>query len=305
MRKGVKEEIKTNSVLKFYFNNLIHDPLKQQPTEYSFPLQPESVVFLAVCVGEMTLSELITGNVKQIYFLGIVLTDSNADGYMYNPLTFFYHDIDHSKGDLRRYDGSNRKKNYLLNRTLQLFINHINKSKTAGYLNEYQYNYTFFWLFWILHESEIGTKVLINANVFLENEMIEMLLNNVVVYRTRGDYLERFLDKNDLRGFVQDSLRPDLDRCGSDKKFPIMDYSLDTPFLLNDRVPKFFKVSAIEFIRQYKLFLHSLEAPSTSFKKIKESVSAKRPVKGGKKTRKYKKNIKSHKEIYYKQSKPI
>lgn len=295
----LKEEIKTNSVLNFYFNNLIHDPIQQGVTEYSLPLQQESVVFLAVCVGEMTLSELITGNVKQIYFLGIVLTDSNADGYMYNPLTFFYHDIDHSKGDLRRYNGSNRKKNYLLNRTLQRFIFHINEDKSAGYLDENHYNYIFFWLFWILHESEIGTSVLTNTKAFTENEMIEILLNSVVVYRTRGDYLERFLDENDLRGFVPDSFRPDLDRCGKNKQFPIIHYSLDTPFLLNDRVPEFFKISAIVFIRQYKLFLDSLEAPSTSFKKIKESVTAKKPVKGGKKTRKYKKSIKLSKRYNY------
>ena len=235
----LKEAIKTNAVLKSLFNTLIHDPLEQHPTEYSFPLKRESVVFLAVCLGEMTLSELIMGNVKQIYFLGIVLTESNADGYMYNPLTFFYHDIDHSKGDLRRYIGRNREKNNVLNKNLQDFINHIIESKTAGYLNENQYNYIFFWLFWILHESDIGTGMLTNANSFSETEMIEMLLNSVVVYRTRGNYLERFLDENDLRGFVPDSLQTNLDHCVGDR-FPIIDYSLDTPFLSNVRVPEFF-----------------------------------------------------------------
>jgi hypothetical protein len=283
----LKEAIKTNAVLKPLFNNLIHDTLKQDPTEYSFPLKQESVVFLAVCLGEMTLSELIMGNVKQIYFLGIVLTESNADSYMYNPLTFFYHDIDHSKGDLRRYIGPNRAKNYVLNITLQQFINHIIESKTDGYLNENQYNYIFFWLFWILHESDIGTGLLTNANFFLKYEMIEMLLNSVVVYRTRGNYLERFLDENDLRGFVPDSLRTDLDNCALDG-FPSVDYSLDTPFLSNDRVPAFFKDSATEFVDQYTLFISLLEMPSNIFKKILDSVKKKQVSRGGKKTRKYK-----------------
>jgi hypothetical protein len=288
----LKEAIKTNTVLKSLFNNLIHDPLKQYPTEYSFPLQPESVVFLAVCLGEMTLSELIMGNVKQIYFLGIVLTESNADGYTYNPLTFFYHDIDHSKGDLRRYIGRNRTKNYVLNITLQQFINHIIESKIDGYLNENQYNYIFFWLFWILHESDIGTGVLIRANPSEHGkiEMIEILLNSVVVYRTRGNYLERFLDENDLRGFVPDSLQPNLRHCAGDGLFPIIDYSSLNPrsFFLNDRVPAFFKDSATEFVDQYTLFISLLEMPSNIFKKILDSVKKKQVSRGGKKTRKYK-----------------
>lgn len=250
----LKKHIIKTPLLHRRFSPLIYS---DNGKEYRFlPPKKNTNIFLAVILGEMTLSELLTATANQIYFIGVVLEDTNADGYRYNPFLFFYHDIDHAKGDVtdRLLLSLNQKQ--ALNKKMIRFITSCERKVSEGLILPEKYNNIMFWLFLLAHEFSSSINLLLQRSSDL-NTICNSLLG-VVLFPpgTRTPYLFRFKNELDIGGLIPPQYRKNVYKIVEDGIKP------DYRNLMDDkRVPLFFKLSVIDFVREW-YFIPNLNTPS-------------------------------------------
>lgn len=252
----LKRHIIETPVLLNMFSSLIYLNTKTKE-QYTFPLKKNSIIFLAVILGEMTLSELLIASSNNIYFLGVVSENTNADGYRYNPFLFFYHDIDHSNGDINDRQMYKPSKISLLNKKIISFITLYNKRVKEHSITKEKYNNIMFWLFLLAHEfpNTIGLLLL------KKEENIEELLNDLlkavlIPFGNRYPYLFRFKNEQDLGGFIPVEYRGNIHKIVENVNAPMEDgintysrkpNSYSDNFMEHKNVPLFFKISVVDF----------------------------------------------------------
>jgi hypothetical protein len=269
-----KQHILTSPLLLDRFAPLIFSN-PHEKNEYTFPLQPNTNIFLAVILGEMTLSELLIASAKQIYFIGVVLTSTIADGYRYNPFLFFYHDIDHARGDINDRSAYNIKKMLTLNRKIIDFIKITNKKVMRGFIPEETYNNIMFWLFLLAHELPISIGLLLKkeeSKIQVKNDLLHAAL---FPFGSRFPYLYRFTNEYDLGGFIPQQYRSNIFKIVEKHKQPSQLGNLCE----DPNVPLFLRKSLDDFVKAW-YFTPKIRKVSKrrshSFSKSKAKLSTKK-----------------------------
>jgi hypothetical protein len=242
----LKKHIIATPILYSLFSSLI---FSKKNKEYKFPLKKNTNIYFAVILGEMTLSELLIASSKQIYFIGVVLTDSNADGYKYNPFLFFCHDIDHANGDIRdRYALYDVDTASTLNKKIIRFINLQDRKVADGSITHEKYNNIMFWLFLLAHELPNSIVLLLQTGKD-PNDIFNSLLHAVLFFirSTRFPYLFRFRNELDLGGFIPHQYRANIYKLIENGIRPNpFDNLIDSKY-----VPVFFKISVVDFAQAW------------------------------------------------------
>ena len=238
----LKNHIIKTPMLYNLFSTLIYS---RQEKEYEFPLKQHENIFLAVILGEMTLSELLIASAKQIYFIGVVYSNTIADGYRYNPFLFFYHDIDHARGDINdRYMISDSNKLSALNKKIIRFIRQYNKKAVKNSIKKEKYNNIMFWLFLLAHEFPLTVGLLIQRGHDLMDTLNRLLKGVLFPFGSRYPYLFRFKNELDLGGLIPPQYRTNIYKIVESKIIPT---SNNNNLMEDKHVPLFFKKSVIDF----------------------------------------------------------